>query len=958
MNLKHLTATLICLLLAVASCPAQSDKADAAGARRIYDDEHPLVFVALPDLWPYSFKGDDGKATGYEIDLMRILMNRLHIPFIARLVPLDMHLHDIQHHNADIVVRTNTADLNFGYKSKNPVYVFTHSVIMPRSMSSLNIRTPQDIAVQKIFVWRNSYAHRYLKENHLDTHCEPVSDIGETLQSMNDSKQGVMLINSMTQKWFMANTELRNLKAIPIYMPPAEKIILSTDSLLIARIDSVLETLTEEDLRPLRMKWFYPERRETGIPAWVWQVAEVMVALLLLLTISQMVMRIREKMLADQMRRSNNRLSLILKSSRMRFLLYDVATHNIMTVDTQGHISQSLDQIEFSHMFVLSDFERMHNILQRIADGKRDEGRLIMRQRTEKAETETAETADTVETNYTQQNTEGSRQDYRIMQVKLSVLRRDKTDGHPTTLIITMRDVSDEQRLRIYSKDLLRRSHIIFHTALNDMIYFDANGHITELNDRSAYTFGIKDTKAFIASGIDFWQMLEIDADADISLGLNAVTTIHLGTNPALSPYATRSDDMYFEMMFTPVYDADGQLQCYFVSGADISETVRSYKAQQNTLAQIKEANNSRGLYAANIKEVIQSGGLRVINYSPDTHSLSILHHDDTVMHSLSQVHCISLLTAESQGTCIRLFNMMDHRRKQPIDIYLNTTLRDSSGLPLCLQVHLVPILDEKEHVTSYYGLFRNVSRQMAIEKKLKQEMAKAQETEHLKTAFLKNMSYQIRTPLNAVVGFTELFAQEHDPADEPVFVEEIKKNSDYLLRLINSILYLSRLNAHMVELQPKTLDVAECFAIHTQMGWNMRLKEGVKTELEQPFLHLIMQVDEHAMTFIIEKLASNAAKFTTHGRLKASLAYIGGQLMMTFDDTGQGIREDDMKAIRSGDIGNGHDTETELDLAICIQLAQLMGGQIEMESELEQGTTIMVTLPITATQAERRKEA
>ncbi|MCR4918239.1 MAG: transporter substrate-binding domain-containing protein [Prevotella sp.] len=944
MNLRHIIASLTCLLLTLTGHPAGANAAKPTG--RDYSEQHPLVFVASPDRWPYSFKNDDGTADGYEIDLMRILMDRLGIPFIVRLAPLDMKFSDIRDGKADLTIRAVIDSIDFAYKSKEPVYLFTHSLVVPRNMQSITIRTPHDIAMQKVFVWRNSYAHKYLIKNRLDANCVPVDDVAATLRNMNNGAQGLMLINSMTQKWFMEKNKLDRLKAIPIYMPTAENVFVTRDSSLMAAIDSTMASLPDEELRPLRIKWFFPDKRQTGIPAWVWQVAEVMVALLLLLTIFQIVTRIREKHLANQLQHSNNRLSLILKSSHMQFLLYDVATNSIMTANTQGHVSKSLDQIEFSHQFVLSDFERMHNIIQHMAEGKRDEGRLIMRQRNDNSQTDNAA-----------QKQETSPKAYNIMQVKLGVLRRDKTSGLPTTIIITMRNVTEEQQLRLHSKDLLRRSQIIFNTALNDMIYFDAQGRVTEMNERATRTFGIRNVKGFIASQPIYSQMLETDDCADVTHGFHAVTTIHFDTNAALAPHTTHTGDMLFEMMFTPVYDASGQLQCYFVSGANISETARSYRAQQVTLLKMEEANNNQARYTSNIKEVLQMGGLRIINYSPDTHSLSVMRHDDTIMHSLSQVHCISLLKDESRDKCIRLFNQMDRRRKRPIDTFLDTSLRDATGLPLCLQVHLVPLLDEQGQVTSYYGLFRDVSRQMAIERTMKKEMAKAQETEQLKTAFLKNMSYQIRTPLNAVIGFTELFAQEHDPADEAVFVAEIKKNSDYLLRLINSILYLSRLNAHMVELQPKTIDMAECFDIHTQIGWNINLKQGVKTELEQPFRHLVLQADEHAMTFIIEKLAANAAKFTTYGRLKASLAYIGGQLMMTFDDTGQGIRPDDMAAIHSGDIGNGHDTETELDLAICVQLAQLMGGHINIESELEQGTTIMVTLPIAASQAERRKE-
>ena len=104
-----------------------------------------------------------------------------------------------------------------------------------------------------------------------------------------------------------------------------------------------------------------------------------------------------------------------------------------------------------------------------------------------------------------------------------------------------------------------------------------------------------------------------------------------------------------------------------------------------------------------------------------------------------------------------------------------------------------------------YFGMLRDVSDLKYTEKELEKESIKAQEVEEVKNAFLRNMSYEIRTPLNTVVGFAELFQMEHSTADESIFIEEIKDNSRSLLKLINSI----RLDAQMIEIKTQTTDFA-----------------------------------------------------------------------------------------------------------------------------------------------------
>ena len=123
-------------------------------------------------------------------------------------------------------------------------------------------------------------------------------------------------------------------------------------------------------------------------------------------------------------------------------------------------------------------------------------------------------------------------------------------------------------------------------------------------------------------------------------------------------------------------------------------------------------------------------------------------------------------------------------------------------------------------------------------------------------------MSYEIRTPLNTVVGFAELFEAEHDPADEPIFVEEIKRNSNSLLGLVNDILFLSRLDANMEVYNKVDIDFALIFDSHCQMGWSS-IGPNVKTVVENPYVHLVVNIDQEHLGKVIERLCMNAVNYT-----------------------------------------------------------------------------------------------
>ena len=90
-------------------------------------------------------------------------------------------------------------------------------------------------------------------------------------------------------------------------------------------------------------------------------------------------------------------------------------------------------------------------------------------------------------------------------------------------------------------------------------------------------------------------------------------------------------------------------------------------------------------------------------------------------------------------------------------------------------------------------------------------------------------MSYELRVPLHAVIGFAELFKREHNREDEPIFAREIKKNTDILLNLINDILFISRLDAHMIEYHYEECDFASLNIIMRSATLHRYSKDGAR---------------------------------------------------------------------------------------------------------------------------------
>ena len=198
----------------------------------------------------------------------------------------------------------------------------------------------------------------------------------------------------------------------------------------------------------------------------------------------------------------------------------------------------------------------------------------------------------------------------------------------------------------------------------------------------------------------------------------------------------------------------------------------------------------------------------------------------------------------------------------------------------------------------------------------------------------------------------------EHDVADEPLFVEEIRRNSNSLLSLVNDILFLSRLDANMIEYKKEECDFAMLFESWCQMGLS-NVSPEVKVLVENPFSRLLVDIDIEQVSKVIEKLCAVAVYFTQKGSILAKCEYRQGQLSFVIEDTGRGIDPQTLPHVFERFVRDEGEMlcGTGLDLPIVQALVEQMGGSIELQSEKGKGTTVWVIIPCEASVIERRRE-
>ena len=282
----------------------------------------------------------------------------------------------------------------------------------------------------------------------------------------------------------------------------------------------------------------------------------------------------------------------------------------------------------------------------------------------------------------------------------------------------------------------------------------------------------------------------------------------------------------------------------------------------------------------------------------------------------------------------------------QPVSFYQQYTYQIWSACAL----FVILVLGLCISLFYYFRTKRLKDELLKSEKDLRVAKDRAEESNRLKSAFLANMSHEIRTPLNSIVGFSDVLAMGGSTEDEQQsYYKIIKTNSDLLLRLINDILDLSRLEANRVTLTWEECDVVQlCSQVVASVSFSRQSSDN-QFLFSTSFETFRMVTDVQRMQQVIINLLSNADKFTKRGKITLDFSVNEEKQMAIFSvtDTGCGIpKEKQGLVFERFEKLNEYAQGTGLGLSICKSIVERLGGKITVNSEFGVGTTFNFTLP------------
>ena len=428
----------------------------------------------------------------------------------------------------------------------------------------------------------------------------------------------------------------------------------------------------------------------------------------------------------------------------------------------------------------------------------------------------------------------------------------------------------------------------------------------------------------------------------------------------SLSIIPERNMHVYLEIRLRPIYDADGKLLYIGVAANDVTEERNMYLSVKQNDIDMQEMNMAIKNYEAELGYMMQFCQMQAFRISLDRDVIEFYNGLNTVARSfnLKQMQKIFVDQENEFVKSLGLSTLSD-TLSQPI-VYVGQmypVVTQSSTELQWVQINCIPEFDDDGRLLGAFGIWRNINDVMHKQDLLRRETQRAQESGQIKSMFLANMTHEIRTPINAIVGFAELLSSLPPSDDRNEVIKIIKNNCDMLLRLVDDILTASSLESGSMKIKPVDVDFSRTFNELFE-SLRPRVQEiGVEFISDNPYPSFPINVDANRVSQVINNFVTNAVKNTTQGHIKlgyrSEARTVDGQqhdgLYVYCEDTGSGIPVEAQDKIferffKVNDFIQG----TGLGLSICKAFADASHGSIGVISDGQgHGSTFWLWIPL-----------
>jgi len=418
-------------------------------------------------------------------------------------------------------------------------------------------------------------------------------------------------------------------------------------------------------------------------------------------------------------------------------------------------------------------------------------------------------------------------------------------------------------------------------------------------------------------------------------------------------PMGEAGEPKWMNLELTPWRDETGEIAGVVSAAQDVTETVIAMRSLERTQQRLQLATEMANLQVYDVdyrrRSILTAGkALFPLDETKDKAVIDAVFAGDTGRF-------VDPRDRDRVGEAARRFD-------EGADYDIEYRVLRDSGEDYWIAEVMQAVRGEDGKIRRVIGVMQDITAHKQAERVLIETKEAAEAATRAKSAFLATMSHEIRTPLNGVLGMAQAMAAGPlDPAQRER-LEVIRQSGETLLAVLNDVLDLSKIEAGRLELEQVEFDIGAVAAGAHAAFSAVAAQKGVAFDLTVSRAAAGVYLgDGPRVRQVLNNLISNALKFTEAGRVAVSVGRRGGALTLTVVDTGIGMSPDQQAALFQRFAQADASTTrrfggTGLGLAICRELAELMGGRIDLRSTEGRGSTFVATLPLA--RGERRDRA
>ena len=494
--------------------------------------------------------------------------------------------------------------------------------------------------------------------------------------------------------------------------------------------------------------------------------------------------------------------------------------------------------------------------------------------------------------------------------------------------------------------------HNIFNDLSVGLELYDKDGLMIDVNYSRLRSMGIKDKKDILGYNLFNYTSFSDEIKEQIRKGetVRFVAKYDFETLRRLFP-THLSGIKFFEITVSFVHNDKSEITNYMVITQDVTERVLWQNKYDNLY---EEAVRSK-------KELLES----------EQRMIHLIRQNELVLNNinsgLAYIANDYIVQWENISLCSKSLSyeaykkgepcyLTAHNRTTPCENCVMQRARKSGQVESIffnldnkhvIEVFATPIFNEQGDVDGVVIRVDDVTERQHMIGELEKERNRAEQSDKLKSAFLANMSHEIRTQLNAIVGFSDLLMVTEDKEEKEEFIQIINANNELLLKLINDILDLSKIEAGSVELKYEDFDLAVYFNELAAAMHHRVVNPQVRLVAINPYESCIVRLDKNRLAQILTNFVTNAIKYTSEGTIEMRYEKINGSVHLYVRDTGIGIPEDKKDKVfhrfeKLDEFAQG----TGLGLSICKAIVEACRGEIGFESEFNKGSLFWAVLP------------